>query len=125
VRVEHGLCLDCEIRRAHLLEQAEEALGVVTIEENRWRVLYQVTSSEKRLSQDSSGGMGMGQEMEVKQKQQQGKGGRVGYQSDIGSLPAEYPQSPTKSARSSWRNSDDGSQRSSRTWMSVWSGSTV
>jgi hypothetical protein len=76
VRIRCGLCLDCEIRRHYLLEQAEQNfIPAVRFDESKWRVQYQSMSDGKGKQKDEEWrkwgeeDMSVEQQMKLKQRE--------------------------------------------------------
>ena len=113
VRIEYGLCLHCELRRAQLLKNAEDTMEVVTVKENKRRVMYQVPQTSG--SNFPEGGWAEGnidvnglQKQEKRRERSRKMGSGVG-----GGAP---PLSPTswKSSHRSMESEGRESTRSSR-----------
>ncbi|KAF2436457.1 hypothetical protein EJ08DRAFT_691623 [Tothia fuscella] len=119
IRIRHGLCLDCEVRRKYLLAQAEQdVLNVVTVDESKWRVQY--ASEKKRGGGKGKGNEGswldwgepaeqsMGSaEMVAAVQRQRAKGGRVGFSGEGDGSPSSpgMPSSSRAGERKSGRSS--------------------
>jgi hypothetical protein len=110
IRINNGLCLDCEVRRKYLLAQAEQELvNVVQFEESRWRVQYVNDKASKKQEKWRAWGEPddtVSVEMVARQRQgqrQKAKGGRVGFSED--SLPGSPKTPDMLSKRTSSRKS--------------------
>jgi hypothetical protein len=107
IRINDGLCLDCEVRRKYLLAQAEQDLDVVKFEESKWRVQYVNEKARKKEEIWKAWGepdTTISLEMIAQHKQRQKvKSGRVGFSGD--SLPGTPKTPDTPSKRSSSRKS--------------------
>jgi hypothetical protein len=84
VRINHGLCLNCEVQRKSLLAQAEQDfISIVRFDESKWRVQYQSPSGRKGKYRESQDWLQWGKEdvsveMQIKLRQR-AQSGRVGF----------------------------------------------
>jgi hypothetical protein len=115
VRIDHGLCLECEVRRKYLLAQAEQDfISPVKIDEKKWRVQYVspiAWKGKKREDEWQKWGeedLSVETQMRLRQRQRE-KSGRVGFSGDtenrdLHGIVNDTKASPRASRRKIFRN---------------------
>jgi hypothetical protein len=88
VRVAHGLCLDCEVRRKYLLSQVEQDfISPVRFDESKWRVKYRSPRGwrgkqrEEEWEKWGEEDLSVETQMKLRQRERENSG-RVGFSGD-------------------------------------------